>query len=47
MGRGVGKKLMNEGSRIMKEKGYSNIIIDWRIPTLPLQHFGPNVDLSQ
>ncbi len=36
---GVGKKLMNEGSRIVKEKGYNNIIIDWRITNLASSTF--------
>ena len=41
MGRGVGKKLMNEGSRIVKEKGYNNITIDWRITNLASSTFWP------
>jgi GNAT superfamily N-acetyltransferase len=41
MGRGVGKKLMNEGYRIMKEKGYKNITIDWRITNLASSTFWP------
>ncbi|KQL18304.1 GNAT family N-acetyltransferase [Cytobacillus solani] len=41
MGRGVGKKLMNEGWRIMKEKGYNSIITDWRITNLASSTFWP------
>lgn len=41
MGSGVGKKLMNEGCRIMKEKGYGNIINDWRISNLASSTFWP------
>lgn len=41
MGRGVGKKLMNEGCRFMKEKGYNNIITDWRITNLASSTFWP------
>lgn len=41
MGSGIGKKLMNEGYRIMKEKGYNNIIIDWRITNLASSTFWP------
>jgi len=40
-GRGVGKKLMNEGFRIMKEKGYNNIISDWKISNLSASTFWP------
>lgn len=39
MGNGIGKKLMNEGYKIMKEKGYNNIIIDWRITNLASSTF--------
>lgn len=38
---GVGKKLMNEGIRFIKEKGYKNIIIDWRITNLTSSTFWP------
>jgi ribosomal protein S18 acetylase RimI-like enzyme len=38
---GVGKKLMNEGYRIMKEKGYNNMIADWRITNLTSSTFWP------
>lgn len=41
MGRGVGKKLMNEGYKIMKENGYNNIITDWRITNLASSTFWP------
>ncbi|WFA09276.1 hypothetical protein [Tissierella sp. Yu-01] len=38
---GVGKKLMNVGSRVVKEKGYNNIITDWRITNLASSTFWP------
>ena len=41
MGRGVGKSLMNDGARMMKEKGYSYIITDWRITNLASSTFWP------
>jgi hypothetical protein len=41
MGSGVGKKLMNEGCRVIKEKGYGNITIDWRITNLASSTFWP------
>jgi ribosomal protein S18 acetylase RimI-like enzyme len=41
MGSGVGKKLMNECYRIMKEKGYNSIIADWRITNLASSTFWP------
>jgi GNAT superfamily N-acetyltransferase len=41
MGSGVGKKLMNEGYRVMKEKGYHNMITDWRITNLTSSTFWP------
>ncbi|GEM_PF-247435 len=41
MGRGVGKKLMNEGYRIMKEKGYNSMITDWRMTNLASSTFWP------
>jgi len=40
-GRGVGKKLMNEGCRIIKEKGYGNITTDWKITNLASSTFWP------
>ncbi len=40
-GRGVGKKLMNESYRIMKEKGYNSIITDWKITNLCGSNFWP------
>ncbi|MGH4122758.1 MAG: GNAT family N-acetyltransferase [Clostridium sp.] len=40
-GNGVGKKLMNEGYRIMKEKGYDYITADWRITNLTSSTFWP------
>lgn len=36
---GIGKKIMNEGSRMVKEKGYNNIIIDWRMANLASSTF--------
>jgi ribosomal protein S18 acetylase RimI-like enzyme len=39
MRNGIGKKLMNEGYRMMKEKGYSSIITDWRITNLASSTF--------
>lgn len=41
MGSGIGKKLMNEGYKIMKEKGYNSIITDWRITNLASSTFWP------
>jgi hypothetical protein len=41
MGSGIGKKLMNEGCRIIKEKGYGNITTDWRITNLASSTFWP------
>lgn len=41
MGSGIGKKLMNEGCRIMKERGYGNIKTDWRITNLASSLFWP------
>lgn len=41
MGSGVGKKLMNEGYGIMKEKGYNSMIADWRITNLASSTFWP------
>jgi len=38
---GVGKKLMNEGCRIIKEKGYGSITTDWRITNLASSTFWP------
>jgi len=39
--RGIGKKLMNEGYRIMKERGYNSIITDWKITNLSGSTFWP------
>ncbi|WP_042474757.1 GNAT family N-acetyltransferase [Bacillus ndiopicus] len=41
MGKGIGKKLMNEGYRLMKEKGYSTMVTDWRITNLASSTFWP------
>ncbi|MBM7614454.1 GNAT family N-acetyltransferase [Alkaliphilus hydrothermalis] len=41
MGSGIGKKLMDEGCRIMKDKGYGNITTDWRITNLASSTFWP------
>jgi ribosomal protein S18 acetylase RimI-like enzyme len=41
MGSGVGKKLMNEGCRVIKEKGYGSITTDWRITNLASSTFWP------
>lgn len=41
MGSGIGKKLMNEGCKIIKEKGYGSITIDWRITNLSSSTFWP------
>lgn len=41
MGVGIGKKLMNEGCRIAKEKGYRNIKADWRITNFASSAFWP------
>lgn len=41
MGSGVGKRLMNEGYLIMKEKGYHTMTIDWRIANLTSSTFWP------
>lgn len=41
MGSGIGKKLMNEGYRMIKEKGYGNITTDWRITNLASSTFWP------
>ena len=41
MGSGIGKKLMNEGCSIMKEKGYGSIATDWRITNLASSTFWP------
>lgn len=41
MGSGIGKKLMNEGYRIFREKGYSYIITDWRMTNLASSTFWP------
>ena len=41
MGSGIGKKLMNEGCRVIKEKGYGSITTDWRINNLASSTFWP------
>ena len=41
MGSGIGKKLMNEGCRIIKEKRYGTITTDWRITNLASSTFWP------
>ena len=41
MGKGIGKKLMNEGYRTIKEMGYKNIVTDWRITNLASSTFWP------
>jgi hypothetical protein len=41
MGSGIGKKLMNEGCRVIKEKGYGSITTDWRITNLASSTFWP------
>ncbi|MCT6924567.1 GNAT family N-acetyltransferase [Metasolibacillus sp.] len=41
MGKGVGKKLMNESYRIMQEKGYQHMVTDWRITNLASSTFWP------
>jgi len=40
-GKGVGRGLMNEGYRIMKERGYHNLSVDWRISNLFSSTFWP------
>lgn len=46
MGSGIGKKLMNEGYKIMKEKGYNNIVVDWRITNLASSTFWPKCEFK-
>ncbi|WP_342472206.1 GNAT family N-acetyltransferase [Metasolibacillus sp. FSL H7-0170] len=41
MGKGVGKKLMNESYKIIQEKGYETIVTDWRITNLASSTFWP------
>ena len=41
MGRGVGKKLMNEAAILLKEKGYQYIVNDWRITNISSSTFWP------
>ena len=41
MGAGVGKKLMNEGCALMKDRGARHIIADWRITNLASSTFWP------
>ena len=40
-GKGIGKKLMNEGCKAMKEKGFQAIVTDWRIANLTSSTFWP------
>lgn len=40
-GKGVGKNLVNEGCRVLKEKGFSTIKTDWRITNLSSSRFWP------
>lgn len=40
-GSGVGKRLMNECYRIMKQKGYNYMITDWRVTNLSSSTFWP------
>lgn len=42
MGRGIGKNLMNEAVRILKERDYRYIITDWRITNLASSSFWPS-----
>lgn len=41
MGTGVGKKLMNEGCSLMRERGVHHIVSDWRITNLASSTFWP------
>ena len=41
MGKGIGKKLMNEGCKVLKEKRYEYIITDWRITNIASSSFWP------
>lgn len=41
MGSGIGKRLMNEGCRTIKERGYGHIVTDWRITNLASSTFWP------
>jgi len=41
MGRGIGKKLMNAGVNMMKEKGYHYMTTDWRVTNLASSTFWP------
>ncbi|MCE5236284.1 MAG: GNAT family N-acetyltransferase [Clostridiaceae bacterium] len=41
MGAGIGKKLMNEGCALMKERGVRYMITDWRIANLASSTFWP------
>jgi ribosomal protein S18 acetylase RimI-like enzyme len=41
MGAGIGKKLVNEGCRIIRERGYEKVITDWRISNLAASAFWP------
>lgn len=41
MGKGIGKRLMNESILLLTEKGYSTITTDWRITNLSSSTFWP------
>ena len=41
MGSGIGKKLMNEGCKTIKGKGYGNVKTDWKITNLASSTFWP------
>ena len=41
MGTGVGKKLMDEGCSLMRERGIRHVITDWRITNLASSTFWP------
>lgn len=41
MNSGIGKKLMNESYKVMKDRGYNSIITDWRITNLASSTFWP------
>jgi ribosomal protein S18 acetylase RimI-like enzyme len=41
MGEGIGTKLMNEGYKIMKNKGYQYMVTDWRVANLASSTFWP------
>ena len=41
MGKGVGKKLMNEAIKLLQEKGYRYIVNDWKITNISSSTFWP------